>query len=73
MKLRKVKKKPILESVVIDEIYDAVKRYVELHGGKLVVIGGLEIQQWPTDPPMTFRVAVRCTGKKPHFVKQVQP
>ena len=53
-----------------DKLYKAVQQYVENHGGKIVVIGGIEIQQWPEDSKMTFRVAVRCSGKKPVVVKE---
>jgi hypothetical protein len=48
-----------------DALYTAVQRYVENRSGKIVVIGGIEIQEWPDDPKCSFRVAVRCMGKKP--------
>ena len=48
-----------------DVLYKAVQKYVENRGGKIMVIGGIEVQQWPEDSAMTFRVAIRCTGKKP--------
>jgi hypothetical protein len=48
-----------------DRLYNAVQNYVEKRGGKLVVVGGIEIQEWPTDPEFCFRVAVKCLGRKP--------
>ena len=48
-----------------DRLYKAVAAYIEAIGGKAVVIGGVEIQQWPEDRKMTFRLAVKITGRKP--------
>lgn len=47
------------------QLYRAVRRYVESKGGSLIVIGGIETQQWPDDREMMFRVAVKCMGRKP--------
>lgn len=47
------------------QLYRAVRRYVESKGGSLVVIGGIETQEWPEDGRFKFRVAVKCMGKKP--------
>ena len=47
------------------ELYRAVRRYVESLDGSIAVIGGIEIQQWPDDRQMNYRVAVRCTGRAP--------
>lgn len=47
------------------QLYRAVRRYVESKGGSLLVIGGIETQQWPDDRALMFRVAVRCMGRKP--------
>lgn len=47
------------------QLYRAVRRYVESKGGALVVIGGIETQEWPEDGRLKFRVAVRCMGRKP--------
>jgi hypothetical protein len=58
-------KHKILETVVVKELYSAIDRYVESRGGKVIVIGGIEIQQWPGDAKMNFRIAIRCIGKKP--------
>lgn len=53
----------------LNRLYDAVANYIEKRGGKVVVVGGVEIQQWPQDGEFRFSVAIRCTGKVPKFVK----
>jgi hypothetical protein len=67
-----LKKKPRI-AAHINRLYKAVQKYVEKGGGKLLVIGGIEIQEWPLDPPHVFRVGVRCLGRKPEFVPSVEP
>lgn len=60
--MSKKKKDP---TVLIDDLYKAVQAYVEGNGGKLSVIGGVQIMQ---DDPMrkfNFGVVVRCTGSLP--------
>lgn len=52
-----------------DRLYKAVQNYVEKKGGKLVVIGGVTIQEWPEDRAMIFHVAVKCMGRKPEFAE----
>jgi len=52
----------------VDRLYKAVQKYVEAGGGKLAVIGGIAVQEWPTDNPMVFHIAVKCCGRKPSFV-----
>jgi hypothetical protein len=49
----------------VSQLYRAVIRYVESKGGAIAVIGNVEIQEWPGDPKFNFRLAVRCTGRKP--------
>lgn len=56
---------PIRTDSATDCLYNAVQNYVEKHGGKLVVVGGIEIQEWPTDPAFCFRLAVKCLGREP--------
>jgi hypothetical protein len=46
------------------QLYRAVRRYIRERGGEIVVIGGIEIQEWPNDPKGQFRVAVRVGGRK---------
>ena len=47
----------------------AVRRYVEHHGGKILVIGGIEVQTWPEDRALNFRIGIRCTGRRPEVPK----
>lgn len=61
------KRFPMLGRSVHDRLYRAVVNYVEAHGGKLLVIGGVEVQSMPGDRPGNFRIAVRCTGNAPVF------
>ncbi len=63
----------LTDTGVIDGLYKAVQAYVEHHGGKIVVIGGVECQEWPADPQYTFRIAVRCTGKPPAYLNPPMP
>jgi hypothetical protein len=41
----------------------ATQHFILSRGGKLVMVGGIEIQQWPADTPYSFRVGVRCMGR----------
>lgn len=50
-----------------EKLYEAVDEYVRSLGGKVVVMGGVEVQEWPGELPLNFRVAVRCTGRKPKY------
>lgn len=64
------KKAPITKADrAVDRLYRAVANYVTVKGGKLVVIGGIAIQEWPEDRPMIFHVAIKCMGRKPAFVE----
>ena len=56
-------------SAHVDRLYKAVQNYVEKNGGKLAVIGGITIQEWPADSAMVFHVAVKCCGRKPVWVE----
>jgi len=46
-------------------LYKAVENYVKSKGGNLVVIGGIQIQQWPGDGEYKFTVGIQCVGHKP--------
>ena len=48
-----------------DALYSAVRNYIEEHGGKVVVIGGVSVMHGPTDYKYNFSLLVRFTGKKP--------
>lgn len=43
----------------------AVSRWIRANGGTDIVIGGIEVQQWPGESEFNYRVAVRVTGKAP--------
>lgn len=50
----------------LDRLYKAVQNYVEKNGGKLVVIGPVQIVEWPGDRVrFCFGVNVKCLGRKP--------
>jgi hypothetical protein len=49
------------------QLYRAVRRYIESGNGNIVVIGGIEVQEWPSEGPYKFRVAVKVMGKRPAF------
>lgn len=53
----------------VSQLYRAIVRYIESGKGKILVIGGIEIQEWPGDPAYTYRVAVKITGRKPAFAQ----
>lgn len=55
----------------VDRLYKAVQNYIESGGGKLVVVGGIGIQEWPGEGTYSFRVAIRCSGRKPEFADSV--
>lgn len=42
----------------------AVSNFVKARGGTVLVVGGIEIQDWQ-DGVGKFRVAVHCTGRAP--------
>ncbi len=51
---------------LIDNLYNAVRDYVEAGNGKVIVIGGVQIQDHKNG---TFYLAVKCTGVVPDFAK----
>lgn len=52
---------------------EEVGRYVRLLGGNVVLTSGIEIQTWPGDRAMEFRVAIRCMGRKPVVPEGKEP
>lgn len=48
-----------------DALQRAVVKYIESRGGSVLVVGGIQIQQWPGEPSCNFTIAVKCTGRKP--------
>lgn len=69
---RKSKRKQPSPEPQVDALYKAVQAWVEHNGGKLVVIGGIQVQQWPQDREFIFHVAVKCMGRLPKFTKMEQ-
>ena len=51
----------------LDRLYKAVANYVEKRGGKVVVIGGVQVQEWPGDLKFNFTIGIKCTGRRPQF------
>ena len=49
------------------QLYRAIVRYVESKKGSIIVIGGVQIEQWPGDGEFKYVVGVRCMGRKPSF------
>lgn len=67
MKTKSKKSKPSSEPHV-DQLYKAVQNYVERGGGSLIVIGGVQILEWPSDKnKYVFHISVKCLGRKPKF------
>ena len=51
-----------------DSLYASVVNYVNKHGGSAVVVGGIQVQQWPGDGKLNYTVGVKCTGVKPEYL-----
>jgi len=51
------------------QLYRAVRRYVESNSGRIIVIGGIQVQEWPGEVEGKYRVAVECFGRKPVFAE----
>lgn len=67
----KKRKKPTTKlDRAVDRLYKAVDFYVRAKGGSLVIVGGIQIQEWPGDPVGKFTVGVQCLGRKPEFPAQ---
>lgn len=64
-KKKKPKYRPITGRDPTSQLYRAIVRYVESKKGDLLVIGGVQIEEWPGDRPGMFVVGVRCMGCKP--------
>lgn len=48
-----------------DKLYTAIQEYIENRGGKVLVIGGIQIQQWSGGGSHRYSLAVQITGRKP--------
>ena len=64
-KTKKVAKPKVNDRHVM-RLYLAIANYVEKNGGKVAVVGGIQVQEW--EPRSNkFIIAVKCTGIKPKF------
>jgi hypothetical protein len=66
---RKAKRNPLSGREPWQQLYRAVERYVKSKGGSIVVIGGIQIQEWRGDPKGVYVVAVTVLGRKPTFAE----
>ena len=48
----------------------AVQRYIKAHGGKAIVIGGVQVIKMPDDRPLMFTLGIRITGTPPKPVTE---
>lgn len=64
-KLRKSRDPLAGDRTPIGQLYRAVRRYVRSNGGDIVVIGGVQVQEWPEDRAGMFVIGVKCLGRKP--------
>src|SRR3990167_2168277 len=55
------------QSVGDGDIYQAVGKYIEELGGKVAVMGGVEVMQYPDDLKYNYRLCFKVTGKKPYL------
>jgi len=65
----KAKHRKILGRDPTSQLYRAIIRYVESKKGSILVIGGVQIEQWPGAGEFKYVVGVRCMGRKPCFPK----
>lgn len=56
-----------------DRLYRAVCAYVESKGGTALVVGGIQVIQWPTDAKFNYTLGIKVTGKVPEFAKEPKP
>ena len=66
LKKKKAKRDPLAgDRSPSGQLYRAVRRFVESKGGSILVIGGIQVEQWPGDGEFKFVIGVRCMGRKP--------
>jgi len=53
----------------VSQLYRAVRRYVETHGGSIVVIGGIQVLEFPGTGKLKFSISVQCLGRKPSYAE----
>lgn len=53
----------------VEQLYAAAENYIATEGGKLVVIGDVQVIRFPGDPELNFTLGIRCTGRVPKFAE----
>lgn len=48
-----------------DGLYKAIAKYVEVHGGSVVVAGDIQIAHDASDLKYNWTISARCTGRPP--------
>ena len=48
----------------------AAQHYILSRGGSALIIGGIQVQRWPEDRAMQYRLAVCVTGNAPSSGEQ---
>lgn len=56
------KRKPIDREKLVGDLHKAVQAYIEGNGGKLSIVGPMEIV---THKPMSFELVIHCVGQRP--------
>ena len=51
----------------VSALYKGVQNHVKANKGTVMVIGGIQLQEWPTAPKFSYSIAVKCVGQKPIF------
>ncbi len=55
-----------------DNLYKAAGKYVELHGGKIIIAGGVQVIRFPDSKKYTWTLGIICTGKPPIPAEQMR-
>lgn len=59
------------QNAVIEKMYRAVAKYVEMRGGTALVAGGIQIMHGPlSEFSCSYSVCIKITGRVPKFVKE---
>lgn len=61
------KKPKRIKKDATDRLYRAVAAYLKSKGGMAIVVGGIQIIEWPSDQKYHFTVGIKVTGHKPKF------
>ncbi len=53
-----------------DRLYRAACAYIKSKGGTSIVVGGIQVIQWPTDSKYNYTLGIKITGKLPDFATE---